>query len=397
MKIMTTQKKAHDVLVIGGGIAGISAAVSAARLGKSVLLIEKGINLGGLATVGLISWYEPLCDGEGRQMIGGICEELIKLAVSCGFDTLPAAFGGEERVCVKKTRYATYFSPTLFELALNKYITDAGVELLLDSRVTFPDMDGNICRGVYVENVSGREFYPASIVIDATGDATVCHRAGVPCRDGDNYLCYVVHEYTKDGARDYVNRHGDPARFRKWRNSGASLDGVGHPDGMKHFVGTDADEITEFILLGKLRLMEKYEELGLDRFEHDIMMIPQLPQFRKIRCICGESSFDGSVEAFDCEDCIGAVGDFRYSGKHYALPYGTLWNKAFPNLLAAGRIISSVDDGWEITRVIPVCALTGQAAGVAAAMCIENGCAVGELEHRMLRQRLKNSGVIFWD
>ena len=82
-------KKAYDVIVVGGGIAGVSAAVSAARNGASTLLIEKQINLGGLATMGLISWYEPLCDGNGNQVIYGIAEELIKLSVKYGFENLP--------------------------------------------------------------------------------------------------------------------------------------------------------------------------------------------------------------------------------------------------------------------------------------------------------------------
>ena len=76
----------YDVIVVGGGIAGISASVSAARRGANVLLIEKQVNLGGLATGGLISWYEPLCDGEGNQMIYGIAEELIELSVQYCFD-----------------------------------------------------------------------------------------------------------------------------------------------------------------------------------------------------------------------------------------------------------------------------------------------------------------------
>ena len=75
-------KENYDLIVVGGGIAGISASVSASRNGLNVLLIEKQINLGGLATTGLISWYEPLCDGQGNQVVFGIAEELIKLAKS---------------------------------------------------------------------------------------------------------------------------------------------------------------------------------------------------------------------------------------------------------------------------------------------------------------------------
>ena len=75
-----TEKGKYDVIVVGGGIAGVAAAVSAVRNGTSVFLIEKSVNLGGLATGGLISWYEPLCDGKGKQMVTGMAEELIKLS-----------------------------------------------------------------------------------------------------------------------------------------------------------------------------------------------------------------------------------------------------------------------------------------------------------------------------
>ena len=86
----TIMRKGYDVIVVGGGIAGIAAAVSSAREGASTLLIEKQINLGGLATTGLINWYEPLCDGEGNKIIGGVAEEMIKLSIKYSFENLPA-------------------------------------------------------------------------------------------------------------------------------------------------------------------------------------------------------------------------------------------------------------------------------------------------------------------
>ena len=96
------------MIVVGGGIAGISAAVTAARNGASALLIEKGINLGGLATVGLISWYEPLCDGYGKKLIGGIAEELIYLATECGFDNLPDEWGGKSGNAPRNNRFSSF-------------------------------------------------------------------------------------------------------------------------------------------------------------------------------------------------------------------------------------------------------------------------------------------------
>ena len=97
------ERESYDVIVAGGGVAGVSAAAAAAREGASVLLIEKGVALGGLATIGLISWYEPLCDSEGTQMTGGISEELLHLAIRYGFDDLSQDWREGRKPCLLYT------------------------------------------------------------------------------------------------------------------------------------------------------------------------------------------------------------------------------------------------------------------------------------------------------
>lgn len=390
-QIETKVREQYDVLVVGGGIAGISAAVAAGRAGSRVLLIEKGINLGGLATAGLISWYEPLCDGEGQQMVGGIAEELIRLAVRSGFNDLPTRWGGEKDSKRANDRFSCYFSPTFLALALDGYVREAGVRILFDTRATYPVMDGHQCRGILVENVNGREFYPAKVVIDATGDATIAYRAGIPCEVGDNYLSYVVHDFDMASVSK-CSETQDLVRFRRWKNSGSDLAGAGHPAGMKLFHGDSAEELTEFVLTGKQKMLSKYAESKKD--ERDIMALPSMPQFRKIRHIIGKKVFLGTEDGQLCSDPIGVTGDFRYAGRHYCIPYSTLYHPDYPNLLAAGRIISSAGDGWEITRVIPVCALTGQAAGTAAALALRYGGDVRTLPYAHLLTSLKDQRVI---
>lgn len=98
------RKSPYDVIVVGGGIAGVAAAVSASRTGSHVLLVEKNCNLGGLATMGLISWYEPLCDGNGNQLIHGIAEELIRLSTRYGFENLPGKWGGNGQLSLRRCR-----------------------------------------------------------------------------------------------------------------------------------------------------------------------------------------------------------------------------------------------------------------------------------------------------
>ncbi|MBQ8551318.1 MAG: FAD-dependent oxidoreductase [Clostridia bacterium] len=365
-----TKKGSFDVIVVGGGIAGVSAAVSAARAGVTALLIEKSINLGGLATGGLISWYEPLCDGKGQKMMCGMAEELIRLSCRYGFDNLPTAWDGDGRNKQRNERYSTFYSPGIFSAALDSFVTDSGAQLRFDTLATYPVMNGAHCEGVVVESADGCEFFEGKLVIDATGDASVMHRAGVPTVDGKNYMTYISHWFTHDDAKKLAE-DGDICAFRRWLNAGSDMLGNGHPEGMKQVSGTTADEITEYVITGKKRMLERVAELDKNSF--DIMMIPTMPQFRTVRRIVGNTEFC-AVDGQEFSDSIGACGDFRPSGigKHYQVPFGALWNNSFPNLLAAGRIISApAGDGWEVSRVIPVCALTGEAAGKAAALCVK--------------------------
>lgn len=355
----------YDCVVVGGGIAGVSAAVSAARRGAKTLLIEKSVNLGGLATNGLISWYEPLCDGRGNQVIYGIAEELVKLSVKYCFDNLPEKWGGSGVNSPKNDRYSTFFSPTVFSLALDEFVRENGVDLRFDTYSTYPVMNGDVCRGVICESVGGAEFFEAKTVIDATGDASICHRAGIPTVEGKNYLSYLVHAY-KIGDADKRGKRS-ACLLRQWINCGSDLFGNGHPDGTEMMVGTSAEAETEFLRMGKTMLLDRLKKL--DKNEFDIMALPQMPQYRKIRRIVGDCDFE-AVHGKKYSDSIGKCGDFRPDGvgKIYEIPMGALKNKAVKNIFACGRIISSPDgDAWEVARVIPVCALTGEAAGKAAA------------------------------
>lgn len=373
-EVSTIVREEYDVIVVGGGVAGIAASVSAAREGAKVLLLEKQVNLGGLATSGLISWYEPLCDSQGNQVVFGIAEELIKLSVRDCFDSLPIRFGGTEKSAPRRERYSTRYSPTVFSLALDEYVTDAGVKILFDTYGTYPVMEGNICTGVITENADGRSFYPAKVVIDATGDASVMYRAGVPCREGENYLSYLVHDIVYDDAKQFLDENKTWA-VRNWVNAGSDMLGNGQPEGMPRVKGVTAEEITTFMLVGKRRMLERVRQR--DRYSYDIMTIPSMPQFRTIRQIVGDSDFK-AINGNSVPDSIGHTGDFRMAEQYvkniYDVPLSSLYNSNFPNLLAAGRIISAPDhDDWEVSRVIPTCAMTGEAAGKAAMRYIKKG------------------------
>ena len=130
-----------------------------------------------------------------------------------------------------------------------------------------------------------------------------------------------------------------------------------------------------------------------DKNSRDVMTLPAMPQFRKIRRIIGEVEFDGSEDGIAIADSVGTFGDFRKAGRHFQLPYASLYNKKVGNLFVAGRVISAKDDGWELTRVIPVAALSGEAAGTAAALCVKETCGNHELDVKVLQKSLKEAGV----
>jgi hypothetical protein len=382
---------AVDVIIAGGGIAGIAAALSAARHGLQVLLMEKSAMLGGLATLGLINWYEPLCDGDGRLMTTGIAEELLKLSIAYGYDNLPTHWGGSgnERDHDER-RYATVFNPSVFSLALNELMLQKNIACRYDLLASNPVMEGETCKGIIAESKSGRVFYPASVVVDATGDADILFRAGVPCRSGKNYLTYIGHGCNFSSLQKAQQR-GDMV----WLNApgfsaGSDLNGNGHPEGMPVFEGISGELVSNYLQQGQSLLFHKLMKKPWK--EQCLYTLPGIAQLRTTRCLRGESSFLGTDGKHE-EDSIGTVGDFRHRSRHYELSAECLYHPAYPNLLAAGRIVSAEGDGWEITRVIPTAALTGQACGVFAMHMVQANCAAAAVDVGKAQSALMKDGV----
>jgi hypothetical protein len=383
----------YDVVVVGGGVAGVAAALAAARHGATTLLLEKQVVLGGLATAGHIAMYLPLCDGMGNKVIGGIAEELLLESIHYGSSTLPPEWEGKpERVETSK-RYQTNFNAPAFVLALDRVIGEAGVDLLLDTVFCVPVMEEERCKAVIVENKSGRQAYLCRAVVDATGDADVLTRAGAPYAEQDNMLAYWAYCLTEESLQQAIDRQNVKDLLKLFLIGGHT--GGGLPEGSPKYYGTDVRQITEFLIkCRELAFNELMKRMKRGKEKLVFASFPSMPLFRTTRRLEGEYVLGTEDVNKRFEDSIGCIGDWRKVGPVYEIPYRSLYSNKVINVFAAGRNIASAGEAWEITRAIPAVAVTGQAAGTAAALISENGFGAGEVDIPRLQRILAKDGVL---
>lgn len=394
----------YDILVAGGGVAGVAAAVSGARHGKKVLLIEKSVKLGGLATLGLINFFVPMCNGRGKQIIFGMAEEMLRLALRYGYGDVPEAFvdgkipqetlDGYRAQGKLPPRYMTGYSADIFALALLELCHKEGVHLLFDSLVTRvlpdPQQPGSL-QGVTVENKSGCCSYYASYFVDATGDADLLRRAGVPTLARGNYHSYQTLAISLESCRRAA-ASGDIGQATFYRHGGgANLYGGGHPTTVPLYDGADAGEVNRYLIDNQLELLQKLKTEG--RKERDIVALPGMAQFRTTRCIQGDTVLRESDAYRHFADSVGAICDFDRRDYLFEIPYGALTRHGCGNIITAGRSAAGEGYAWDVLRVIPPAILSGQAAGTACALALDQGCSLPDIDIPRLQAALERAGV----
>ena len=371
-----------DVVVVGGGIAGISAALSARRSGVKVLLIEKNYLLGGLATAGLITIYLPLCDGCGNQVSFGIAEELLRLSVKYGNEGMDADVwlnANADKTEREKTRFQTEFNANLFAILCEQHLIDEGVELLYGTLVCDLQQNSNNVNYIIVENKNGRTAYGAKAFVDATGDADLFRFAGCKTElyKRGNVLASWYYELTDGvyGLRPVGQDYKMPIESNRYKQ--------------KHYSGVDAKEVSDFVILSHNEILLDFLKKGGINKNHALCTIPTIPQIRMSRRIQGEYTLDDTESGKFFHDSIGLIGDWRVKGPVYEIPFGILHGK-IRNLFTCGRSVSVTDNMWDVIRVIPACAVTGQAAGTATAFLKNDSKSVDVFE---LQKKLKTAGV----
>ena len=379
-----------DVLVCGGGFGGISAALAAARLGKKVILLEKQFILGGLGTAGLVTIYLPLCDGCGKQVSFGIAEELFHLSISMGYeDKYPDNWLDSQdpaRRTEKDKRFEVQYNPQFFAILAEQLLLKHGVTILYGTYAVGVSKAEDKIDAVIIENKSGRQAISVKSVVDATGDCDIAYFADAPTdtfKQG-NVLAAWYYSLGQKGYKLNIVGFADVPDSQKTETNKVDLLVA------KRFTGLDGAELSEMTQLSHASTLNHI----LTRRASDETWVPTsiatTPQVRMTRRIVGESTLDDAQVHTYFEDSIGMVSDWRKRGPIYEVPFSTLYSGKVKNLITAGRCTSVTDSMWDIMRVIPCCAVTGEAAGVAAAISQD----FSQLDVKQVQEILVHNGVV---
>lgn len=397
-KLETPITEECDCLVCGGGFAGISAALAAARLGKKVVLLEKSYMLGGLATAGLIAVYLPLCDGVGHQVSFGIAEELFKLSVSMGHENnicdggTPVPYPDnwlDSDDSSKRTendkRFEVQYNPQLFAILSEQLLYKNGVKIHYGTYAVAANKTDDKINAVVIESKSGREAIKAKTFVDATGDCDIAYFAGVKTeafKQGNTLASWYYFVGSQGYALNTLGFADIPDEYKTDENKVQLLND-------RRFSGLTKEDISDFNVMSHASMLN--DIMRRRKTDPTIMpvTIPTVPELRMTRKIVGEYTLCDSEEHKFFEDSIGMVSNWRKRGPVFEVPFRTLYSKSVKNLIIAGRCTSVTDSMWDIMRTIPCCAVTGEAAGVAAAISDD----FSTLDVRNVQEVLKRNGV----
>ena len=426
-----------DVVVVGGGPAGLAAATAAAQNGAEVLLVERYGFLGGMGTAGGVTNFAGLfglVNGETRQVVHGIADDLLDRVDRLGGLNKPQQ-GLQGRITVRSYDVST------LKCAADDLLLSSGVKILFHAVATDVVMEGGAIAALIVETKSGRRAIRAKIFIDCSGDADVAARAGVPFETGDGHggglfpsmmfrvggvdperalaaigefkaIDRLMSEAAGKGYR--FPREGAIVRPQKnpteWR---ANVTQICNAEG-RAMDATDAVQLSDGEIEGRRQVREyfRFMKNEVPGFEnaHIVEIAPQVG-IRETRRIGGLYSLSGQ-DIVGCADFVDTIGvnawpmELHVAGKiewgffpegsrgFCQLPYRMLIPTGVSNLLVAGRCASMNHEGQSAARASGACFAMGQAAGTAAAM-VANGMnsSVGQVDVAALQQKLTAQGA----
>lgn len=415
-------KKKYDLIVVGGGFAGVSAAIAAAKGGADVLLIEKYNALGGAAVNCLVMPFMPYWTTDKDNNIKPLCGNLF-LEIT------------EELNRLSDIKSMNRFDEELLKLVLNRMALKYRVKLLFNSTVTDVRLDGGKIKSVTVFGKSQKSELFADYFIDATGDAELSMLAGCNYtlgREKDNLcqpmtLCFRMSGINKEKYEQ--NRTKINKLYKEFKEKGLIknpredvLIFSNYNQGVLHFNTTrivkknptDPFEVTEAEIEAREQVFELLDFLkeNIEGFENARVLSTALQiGIRESRKIEGEytltvedlkslARFDDAIAAANYDIDIHnpeGTGTSHYdfgAGKWYEIPYRCLIPKGKENLLVAGRCISSTHEAQASYRIMPFCAELGQAAGTAIMLALKDKKNVRDIDIKQLRKILRAEGYV---
>jgi len=432
-----------EALVIGSGPGGLAAAVSAARAGVDTMLVERYGCFGGvISQVGVegINWYRH----EATTDVEGIGIEFERHAKELG-GTRPVPFSDIETLDAE-----------LFKVVADHLVQEAGVQPLLHTLVVDTIMKGRTIKGVIAESKSGRQAILAQRVIDASGDADIAYRAGAPCIktpqeemmgvtvifsctgvDKGRFLDYVkanpmtVRDWGKNWSIETTGKEDDlfspylqepfdqarrdgiiPGAIKSITGTWSSITDGGEATYLNMiymcgYDGTNVWDLTRAEIEGRRQAMLAIEALKryTPGFEgarlRNFGMILGVRDTRKIvgqfnltaQDVRNQARFDDSIGIFpEFIDGYGVL-ILPTTGRYFHVPYGALLPQGVDNLLVAGRCVAGDQISHGATRNQMCCTVTGQAAGVAAAVSIRENVTCGAVKVTQVQKALRGQGV----
>lgn len=413
-----------DVVVVGGGPAGVSAAVAAARSGVDVTLVERYSALGGLASGGMVLVLDDMVNGD-EISVSGIVDEYVERMASKNLAVYPpvderkvsrelwnkwgrwGTFDFHSHTNPKPICYAVSFDPDAWKATSNDLVREAGVHLRMHSWFSRPIVDDGALTGVVVETKQGPQAIMGDVVIDTTGDIDVASRAGAPYVH-DKYLVTLVFRLggvDTGRAEQFEQAHPREARAinrRIKRLLGGAwelwwlktpIPGVVwcNTPHMSGYDGADPESLTNAEFDARDRIAEALDTIRSDLpgFENAyIVDVAQQMGVRQTRLLDGEY-------VVTKEDVVNRrhFTDSVARGRDYYTPYRALLPRGVDQLLVAGRHYSATPDAQRISREIPPCMAQGQATGIAAAIAVEKSLAVRDVPVAEIQVRMRDQGA----
>ena len=428
-----------DLCVLGGSCTGVFAAIRAARMGLRVVLVERAGCFGGVATISLVNvWHSPLDTRYEKPILAGLTTETI--------ERLRKRKVVNDAAC--SPHWAWAFNPFELQIELDEMVREAGVMPMLHTVFVAPYVREGKLAGAIVENKSGRGIIEAAFFIDATGDGDLCHRLDLPTYTAEHIqpstTCACISDYFVEGVDlpKLILAHGAEFGLPQGFAWGARVPGSTN---VYMLAGTrvysanasDAAQLTHSEIEGRrqvraiMDLLRKY----VPNWKGSLAALPARIGIRETRHVKCQYQLTGSdvLSGRRFDDAI-ANGSYRVDVHHadkpgitlryldgteeycrpglptersrwrdpqandptfYQIPFRAMLPPGpFGNLLIAGRMIDADPEAHAAIRVMVNMNQTGEAAGVAAALCLEQGVAAAQLDIQRLRQTLAAGGSV---